>query len=351
MNDRDDAASLPSGDARLGIGAVSQITGIPEATLRVWERRYQFPQSARSSGGHRSYSHEEVLQLRWVKLQMDAGMRASRAIRARTRLRQDAAVAEALRAPIPPTGLLDPATSEAASAAQRLLLQALLAYDTAQAVMVLDQAVSRFALQQVVLDVVGPTLSTIGEAWARGEADVALEHYATNILRHQLLNWMRTSPPPHPVRPLALACAPGELHEGSLLMLGVLLRQLRWPVLYLGQSLPLTDLAAFVQDAQPAMIVFAAMSDSSARALADWPHWLRKGGELQQPLIGYGGRAFTTNPALATSVPGALLGATLYEGCQRIDRVMLHLNVLGSNALQMSGVASRGSVDPSGSEE
>ncbi|HEX8727001.1 MAG TPA: hypothetical protein VF739_00170, partial [Ktedonobacterales bacterium] len=133
---------------------------------------------------------------------------------------------------------------------------------------------------------------------------------------------------PHPVGPVALACAPEELHEGSLLMLAVLLRQLRWPVLYLGQSLPLADLDALVQRAQPALIVFVAMSEPAARALADWPRWLRKDSELQEPLIGYGGRAFTEHPALAASVPGALLGATLYEGCQRINRVMLHLAVL-----------------------
>ncbi|HEX9036691.1 MAG TPA: MerR family transcriptional regulator [Ktedonobacterales bacterium] len=323
MSDSDVAAS-PSGEAHLSIGAVSEIAGIPEATLRVWERRYRFPQSARSPGGHRQYSHQDVLQLRWVKMQMDAGMRASSAISARALLARDSAVHSALREPVPPAGPPDPAAGEA----RARLLTALLAYDTAQAAALLDQVAMRSSIQSAVLDVVGPALAAIGDAWADGNADVAVEHFATNFLRHHLLKWMRASPAPHPARPVALACAPDELHEGSLLMLGVLLRQLRWPVLYLGQSLPLADLDALVQRAHPALIVFVAMREPSARALAEWPRWLRSRGGFQAPLIGYGGRAFTEHPALAGSVPGTLLGATLHEGSQRINRVMLHLAVL-----------------------
>ncbi len=133
---------------------------------------------------------------------------------------------------------------------------------------------------------------------------------------------------PHLVQPIVLACAPEELHEGSLLILGVVLRQLHWPIVYLGQSLPLEDMGDFVQRVQPALMVFVAMSEASARALAEWPRWLRKSAEQELPLIGFGGRAFTEQPALANSVPGVLLGTTLYEGSQRINRIMLHLAVL-----------------------
>lgn len=309
------------------IGAASDLSGIAETTLRVWERRYRFPQAARSPGGHRHYSQRDVLELRWVKAQMDAGMRAGRAIRARSLMAWDVAVASALREPITPVTPGD-APDPTSRSAQTRLLHALLAYDASSALETLDVCVARSSVSRVVLDIIGPTLSAVGAAWADGEADVAAEHFATNLLRHQLLKWMHASPPPHLVRPAALACAPGELHEGSLLMLGALLRQLRWPVVYLGQSLPLADLGAFVQRAQPALVVFVAMSEESALALAEWPRWLTKSAESQAPLIGYGGRAFTKDPALVERVPGALLGLTVDEGCQRIDRIMLHRAVL-----------------------
>jgi DNA-binding transcriptional MerR regulator len=56
------------------IGAVAQMLGIPSATLRTWEERYQLPAPARSPGGHRVYSRDQVEQLRFVKALIDQGI-------------------------------------------------------------------------------------------------------------------------------------------------------------------------------------------------------------------------------------------------------------------------------------
>jgi len=64
------------------IGVVARMTGIPVATLRVWERRYGFPEAGRTAGGHRLYSESEVSRLRWVKSTIDEGMQTSQAIKA-----------------------------------------------------------------------------------------------------------------------------------------------------------------------------------------------------------------------------------------------------------------------------
>ncbi|MCU0522262.1 MAG: MerR family transcriptional regulator, partial [Anaerolineae bacterium] len=45
------------------IGVVARMTDIPAATLRVWERRYGFPDTARTEGGHRLYSDSDIQQL------------------------------------------------------------------------------------------------------------------------------------------------------------------------------------------------------------------------------------------------------------------------------------------------
>ena len=55
------------------IGAVSGMLGVETATLRAWEERYRVVVPARSDGGQRIYSRDEVEQLRVVVDAIGAG--------------------------------------------------------------------------------------------------------------------------------------------------------------------------------------------------------------------------------------------------------------------------------------
>ena len=321
---RDD---LPTDEEPLfNIGAVSRVTDIPETTLRVWERRYEFPNAARTAGGHRLYSQQEVMRLQWVKQRLDGGMQISQAIRALRRAEQEE---NPLHSQFPAMVVVrGDDNSDPLEVYHQRLVEALLQHDAEQANQVLAEALAVFPLEHVILDVIGPVFYDIGEAWSKGQVDVATEHFATNHLRHHLLMWLRTGPPAFHVNPVLLACAPGELHEGSLLMLAVLLRRLRWPVLYLGQSMPISDLAAFVADVEPSVVVFVAMTEEPARALGDWPHWLPDAAETQRPAVGYGGRAFSAQPEIIEQVPGIFLGNTLQEGVTTLDNLLHQINPL-----------------------
>jgi MerR family transcriptional regulator, light-induced transcriptional regulator len=159
----------------------------------------------------------------------------------------------------------------------------------------------------------------IGDAWAGKRIDIATEHLATNYLRHVLLMWMESGPPPFPTQPIVLACAPGEWHEGGLLMIGALLRRARWPVAYLGQAVPLADLATIVRDLAPAMIVATATSPEAASALAEWPQHLPDAARSGHPVVCYAGRVFDQSPEWRQRVQGMYLGATLRDGWQTIE--------------------------------
>jgi methanogenic corrinoid protein MtbC1 len=159
-------------------------------------------------------------------------------------------------------------------------------------------------------------MNSIGEAWEQGKINVATEHLASNYLRHRLLMWMVTGPTPRYGHPIVLACAPGEWHEGSLLMLGVLLRRQGWPVAYLGQNVPFHDLAKFIEDIHTRAVVLVAMCEESARALAEWPQWIKQ--VRDNPLITFGGRAFVIQPDLQGMVPGIYLGSTIPDGFRNL---------------------------------
>lgn len=56
------------------IGAVARMLGVPTQTLRAWEERYQQIVPARSEGGQRLYSRDQVDQLSFVRNQIEQGL-------------------------------------------------------------------------------------------------------------------------------------------------------------------------------------------------------------------------------------------------------------------------------------
>ena len=51
----------------------------------------------------------------------------------------------------------------------------------------LDRLLAALSVDAVLRDVVLPYLHDLGEAWERGEAQIAQEHFASNVLRGRLL--------------------------------------------------------------------------------------------------------------------------------------------------------------------
>ena len=306
-----------SGHQLYNIGVVTRMTGIAIATLRAWERRYGFPQSGRTGGGHRLYSEQDIIRLRWVKAQIDQGMQTAQAVQA-LHHQEEASRVQMGRMP----GAA--AASDLANGASVCddLLQSLIHHETDRADLILGEALPLLHPEGLILDVIGPTMSALGDAWFRQEISVATEHLATHYLRQRLLMWMISGPPPYVMRPVVLACAPDELHEGGLLMLGALMRRRRWPVAYLGQSVPLPDLAALVGEVSPPLVVLTATSEETAASLAEWPLWLPEAAQSGKPIISYAGRIFTDHPEWRMRVPGTFLGASLRDGLDAVERML-----------------------------
>ncbi len=308
------------------IGVVARMTDIPSATLRIWERRYNFPAAARTEGKHRLYSEKEVQRLRWVKARVDEGMQARQAVRA---LRA-AEAGEGTASTAPEPAITHPAlhtrqegiSNVHMTALRKRLLDTVLAHDIGQADLIFNEAFALYTPEDLITDLIGPTLRDIGVGWEQGSIDIATEHLATHYLRQHLLMWMRTGPPPYPVTPIVLACAPGEWHEGSLLMFGALLRRRRWPIAYLGQSIPLSEVAKFVHETRPPAVVLTAITEGPALALAEWPTWLPEADKTGEPIVCYGGPVFNERPELRTKVHGLFLGTTLQEGVATLERIL-----------------------------
>lgn len=297
------------------IGVVTRVIGVPIATLHAWERRYGYPRAERTAGGHRLYSEKDVAGLRWVKLQVDSGLAVSRAVIAVRALEADGRLF--LRVEPGTSSKVEP--NSFASLGDSLL-DHLTHHDLFRADQLMGEMLAFYSPEDLTLNVIGPVLCAIGEGWEKGNITVATEHLASNYLRHRLLMWMVTGPTPRPGNPIVLACAPGEQHEGSLLMTGVLLRRQGWPVAYLGQDVPFHDLATFIDNIHPRAVVLVAMCRKPAKALAEWQQWITQVGG--NPVITFGGRAFVVQPELQSNVPGIYLGSSIKDGLTNLVSII-----------------------------
>jgi len=246
--------SAVSGETVLRIGELSKRAGVSPELLRAWERRYGLLSPTRSSGGLRLYSLEDLERVRLMRRHIDGGLAAAEAavLVSRAPVVEGAGKA-ALASPLE---------------AQSELAAALDAFDEPSAQAVIDRLLAATTLDAFLAEVVLPYLRELGERWERGQASVAQEHFASNVLRGRLLGLSRGWG--LGLGPLALlACLPGEQHELGLVAFGLALRARGWRIGYLGSDAPLETVARAADSLGPDLVVLSAVSDERVRAAGD----------------------------------------------------------------------------------
>ncbi len=222
----------------LPIAAVERDTGLSKDTLRVWERRYGFPQPVRDSYDERLYPPEQLERLRLIARLLGSGQRPGRVV------------------PLPLAELqqllLQAAPAEA-SAPAGPELQALLAlvrqHEALELRRALNQAVMRLGLARFLTELLAPLNAQVGEAWVRGEIQVFEEHMYTESVIAVLRSAMgSTGALPQPGMPrVLLATLPQEPHVLGLLMAETMLLLEGCDCVSLGAQTPLDEIARAVQ--------------------------------------------------------------------------------------------------------
>jgi hypothetical protein len=210
------AQARPSGSAVLPIAAVEREVGVSKDTLRVWERRYGFPQPQRDALGARSYPLVQVQRLRAVKRLLDAGYRPARVVPlpadklAQLTLRLDAEAT---------AGAAGPAPARDAGLAWRTLFDAVQRNDSRALVAGLLRDSGRLGLRDFIRTVVTPLTAEVGAAWLDGSLPVYSEHLCTQAVQAVLYSALLQLPVAAGARPrVLLATVSGEPHGLGLLM-------------------------------------------------------------------------------------------------------------------------------------
>jgi DNA-binding transcriptional MerR regulator/methylmalonyl-CoA mutase cobalamin-binding subunit len=219
-------------DTLLPIAAVERDTGIGKDTLRVWERRYQFPTPVRDAKGERLYPAEQVARLRVIRRLIDLGHRPGKIVGA-----SDAALAELIardQAEAPPPGQADDFTP---------LIDQIKLRQCDALRLALQQRLLRQGLQGFIVGTLAPLNERVGLAWFDGTLGVSEEHMYTE----QVKNLIRSALGPQ-LNPLGsprvlLTTFPEESHGLGLLMVEGMLVPEGVHCVSLGTRTPLVDIA------------------------------------------------------------------------------------------------------------
>ncbi len=228
------------------IGAFSRRVGVSPELLRAWERRYGLLAPVRSSGGFRLYTTADEERVARMREGLAVGFSA----------------AEAARRALDADGS---ASAHSLEVASTRLLAAIERYDEEAMHAVLDESLTTFGLEAGLRQLVLPALRAVGEDWERGELSVSQEHFASQLIRARLLalarTWGRGRGPQ-----AVLACAPGELHDISLIAFGLLLRTHGWRILFLGANTPVDTIRQAADTLAPALVVLVAFAPALLEA-------------------------------------------------------------------------------------
>jgi MerR family transcriptional regulator, light-induced transcriptional regulator len=267
------------------IKRVSEMVGIPVATLRAWQRRYRVVDPGRSDSGYRLYGADDIAVLRRMQALVASGWSPKEAAAAASEEsdherepaeRQD--VGQSLRsrsAQDPDTRTVD-------------LVAAAAALDQSAVTRLLDEHFAVGSFEHAVDGWLMPELERLGRAWAEGEVSVAGEHLAAAAIHRRLSAAFDAADVLDSGRsPLVMSGLPaGSRHELGILAFATAARRQGLAVVHLGPDLPLHDWLTAVEVHQPDAVVIAAptLNDvASALQLVDALTSRRK-------LIAIGGR-------------------------------------------------------------
>jgi MerR family transcriptional regulator, light-induced transcriptional regulator len=238
------------------IGEASRLTGVSEAVLRAWERRYAVVVPRRTEAGYRIYDEAAVSSVTAMRSLVDAGWSPSEAARA---LRTGTA-------PAVPTSAAP--LSAGAATWRRRFLAAAAALDTAGMEQSLDGGFALGSFEHVVESWLFPTLQALGEGWAKGDIDVAGEHAASHAVHRRLSAAFEAAGSRSRGPSVVVGLPPASLHELGALAFATTLRRVGHDVLYLGSDVPLASWQVAVErhQARAAVVVVVSPGDRDAAA-------------------------------------------------------------------------------------
>lgn len=224
---------------------LEKLSRVKAHTIRIWEKRYGLLRPARSGTNIRSYSDDDLRRLLNIALLNDRGLKISRIARL-----SDAE----MKARILELESLGGAPADLVES----LIVATTELDEQRFAQVITGCVLRLGFEQCMFQVLIPFMRRVGMLWQVGALKPGQEHFISNLIRQKVVVAIDGLPAPQDAlkgRGAVLFLPEGELHELGLLFACYLVRKQGYRTIYLGQTVPIEDLATVVERCRPEVMI------------------------------------------------------------------------------------------------
>lgn len=223
----------------------ADLTGVPEATLRAWERRYGVVAPERTEGGYRVYDDADLDRLRQMRDLVAQGWAPRQAAQR---------VAESV-----PSGGELPDVQD--------LITAAAAQDVPAINGVLQRAQEAVTFEVFVQDWLMPAMVELGVAWSRGEVSVGGEHLVAHLVMRRLAGVFDAEGRHSAGQQVLVGLPAGAHHELGIFAFATLARRRGLDVIYGGANLPVADWVEIAQrDGVAAVVLSVPMAPDVAAA-------------------------------------------------------------------------------------
>lgn len=255
------------------IQQLSKEVGIGIDTLRIWERRYGFPQPERDAVGHRCYPSEQIEELRLVKTLQSFGQRPGQIFTLNPYERR-----ELLQQLLQGQGPVDAG------------LEALISVGTPEQIgLELRARWGQLGLSEFIHQVAIPLVGLLDHGWTEGRISIAREHLVSDQLEGVLRQVLAAGAPVDRGADILLLTLSGERHKLGLLMAACLFHASGCRCRVLNEELPLSEVAPLVAELQVAAVALSFSSHYPTRQAKQDLASLRKQLDPKVKLIAGGG--------------------------------------------------------------
>jgi DNA-binding transcriptional MerR regulator len=248
MSDSGKDQKMHSMTSKYTIKDLERLSGIKAHTIRIWEQRYNLLNPDRTESNIRLYNDQELKVLLNISLLIRHGGKISHLVK----LNQEEIFARILQM------VHQPDTVDQFFEAQTdSLVIAMLELDDNRFEKVISTSSLKYGFEQTMLHILIPFLQKVGVMWRTGESNIFQEHFITNLIRKKILvavDGFSGSVSPQADEYL-LYLPDGELHEIGLLFAKYILKVRGKRVIYLGQTVPLSDVIQYCKQYHPKYIL------------------------------------------------------------------------------------------------